>query len=749
MRLAESRILNHPVDAVWKLVGDPANHARFFAGMRDMAPVAAPSGADAAQNAENVGDGADAGNARAAGDAENAGDADNVGNARGAEDARNAWDARDVRHVGDGGPAVGARYRCHLDIGGTVFGADAEIVAYRPPYDLSLVNVTGLDIRIRWWLRPVGAGQTEVRLRLAYAVPGGLVGMVSGQAAAVVLRRRLTETLYRLDAELAGAPVRELPPRPGLLDRASAQVYGAITLLRTGIVRPTRPDRTVRRAWAVLRWGITPAAGYAAAAARCPDRPAVIDDFGSVTFAQVDQRSTRIANGLAALGVAEGGRVALLCRNHRGLVEGITACSKLGAHALLLNTSMSPAQAAAVLAQQQPAAVIADTEFAPMLADAPEGSARIAADPGFEGDGASLDSLAAGSPASRIAPPARAGRLIVLTSGTTGAPKGAYRPEPKGLEPVAAVLTRLPLRAEESTLVAPPLFHTLGLGFFQLAIPLRHTVVLQRRFDPEETLRALAEHRCTTLVGVPILLRRLLDVPADVREKYDTSALRTVPCSGSALPAALARQFMDAFGDVLYNIYGSTEVSWASIASPTDLRAAPGSAGHPPRGTRLAILDPDGEPLPPGRVGRIFVGHSALFEGYTGGAAGKEVRYGLMSTGDTGYLDAAGRLWVSGRDDDMIISGGENVYPGEVEEVLAGVPEIAEATVVGVPDEDFGQRLAAYVVLHSAGSMTADDVRGLVRRRLARFSVPRDVVFLDALPRNATGKVLKLELPAP
>jgi acyl-CoA synthetase (AMP-forming)/AMP-acid ligase II len=684
MRLVESAVLDHPLDRVWALVGDPASHPRFFAGMRSVEPL------------------------------------------------------------GSDGPAVGTRYRYHLEVGAALFGADTEIATYRPPTELSLINVTGLDIRIRWWLRAVGDARTEVRLRLAYAVPGGAVGMVSGQAAAVLVRRRLAETLDRLAAELAGTAEPAEPPRPGPLDRAAAEVYGAITLLRTGILRPSRPDRTVRRARAFLRWGITPAAGYAAAAARCPDRPAVIDDFGSVTFAQVHERSTRIAHRLAALGVSEGSRVALLCRNHRGLVEAITACSKLGAHALLLNTSMSAAQAATVLAQQEPAVVVADAEFSALL---PAGPPRVAADPGHAAP--NLDSLAADWPATALPRPGTTGRLIVLTSGTTGAPKGAYRPEPKSLEPVAAVLTRLPLRAEQAMLIAPPLFHTLGLGFFQLAVPLRQTLVLQRRFDPEETLRALAEHRCSTLVGVPILLRRLLDVPAEIREKYDTSALRVVPCSGSALPAALATDFLDAFGDVLYNIYGSTEVSWASIASPTDLRAAPGSVGHPPRGTRLAILDADGAPQPAGTVGRIFVGHGALFEGYTGGGAGKEVRYGLMSTGDMGHVDAAGRLWVSGRDDDMIVSGGENVYPGEVEEVLAAVPEIAESAVVGVSDEVFGQRLAAYVVLHRDGALSADDVRDLVKARLARFSVPRDVVFLDALPRNATGKVVRRDLPAP
>jgi acyl-CoA synthetase (AMP-forming)/AMP-acid ligase II len=196
---------------------------------------------------------------------------------------------------------------------------------------------------------------------------------------------------------------------------------------------------------------------------------------------------------------------------------------------------------------------------------------------------------------------------------------------------------------------------------------------------------------------------------------------------------------------VLYNFYGSTEVSWATIADPTDLRLAPTTAGRPPLGTRVAILGADGHPLPVGAVGRIFVGNDMLFEGYTN-AASPAIEDRLMDTGDLGYLDASGRLFVAGRDDEMIISGGENMFPRPVEEAIARLPQVADVAVIGVPDADFGQRLAAFVVRAEGASLDADMVRSYVRNRLSRFSIPRDVTFVDELPRTVTGKVVKREL---
>jgi fatty-acyl-CoA synthase len=241
------------------------------------------------------------------------------------------------------------------------------------------------------------------------------------------------------------------------------------------------------------------------------------------------------------------------------------------------------------------------------------------------------------------------------------------------------------------------------------------------------------------------MLQRILELPAEVRARYDTSSLRVVAASGSALPADLALRWMDAFGDNLYNLYGSTEVSQATIATPEDLRAAPGTAGRPTRGTIVRLYDEDGRPVAPAQTGRIFVGNSMLFEGYTGGGD-KDRIDGLMATGDVGRFDEEGRLFVQGRDDEMIVSGGENVFPKEVEDTLMAHDAVAEAAAVGVEDEKFGQRLRAFVVLVPGQGATAKELQDHVKANLARYKVPRDVVFLDELPRNATGKVLKREL---
>ena len=505
-------------------------------------------------------------------------------------------------------------------------------------------------------------------------------------------------------------------------------VRDLLTLVRSGVVRPMRPDRLVGVLAGYVHWDITVAWGYAMGAARHPDRPAIIDDDGAVSFAEVDERTTRLAHGLVDRGVRAGSKVAVLCRNHRGFVETMVACAKIGAHAVLLNTGLSKTQLATVLREQEVALVVADTEFT----DLPD-VARLS--------DTDLDQVIAASPSTPLPRRPPRGRLIVLTSGTTGTPKGARRPEPAGLSPAAALLSRIPLREGETIAVPAPLFHTWGLAAFQIGLVLGATLVLRRKFDPAQVLADVRDHGCGALFVVPVMLQRVLEL-AD----RDVPSLRVIASSGSALPPPVAQRCLREFGPVLYNLYGSTEVSWVSIATPAELARRPGTVGQPPRGTRLAILDEHGAPLPPGETGRIFVANEMLFEGYTNGM-GKEVRDGLMSTGDVGYRDETGLLFIAGRDDEMIVSGGENVYPAEVEALLAGLPEVREVAVIGVPDEEFGQRLAAYVVCGEAGGLDEDAVRYHVRTHLARYSVPRDVVFLDSLPRNATGKVLKRDLP--
>lgn len=523
--------------------------------------------------------------------------------------------------------------------------------------------------------------------------------------------------------------------------RAALVVRAGRMFVRSGMARPGPPLRVLRQLDALRRWGTLLGGTLVSTAARDPGRIAIIDDEGELTYGEVDARTDRLAAALGRFGAAP--RVAVLCRNHRGMVETLVAASKRGSDLVLLNTGMSTGQLVDVVREHEVGVVVADAEFADFLKAVPEGVHAVAAG----GPGSELEELIASAPAGKAEPPARPGRTIVLSSGTTGRPKGADRRSRPGLSPMVSILSRIPYRVHERMVIEAPLFHTWGYAMLQAAIPLRATIVLHSRFDPERTLRAVAETKATTLVAVPVMLQRILELPESARRKYDTSSLRIAAVSGSALPATLATAFMDAFGDVLYNLYGSTEASWVTIATPADLRARPDTAGTPPPGTKVAILDESGKPLPPGTTGRIFAANELPFTGYTTGDT-KETLDGLMSLGDVGHLDEQGRLFVEGRDDDMIVSGGENVFPSAVEEVLDAMPQIREVAVIGVPDEKFGQRTAAYIALHDGQSLDADTVRAHVRDRLARFAVPRDVHFLDELPRNATGKIVRRDLPA-
>jgi acyl-CoA synthetase (AMP-forming)/AMP-acid ligase II len=521
----------------------------------------------------------------------------------------------------------------------------------------------------------------------------------------------------------------------------------AKVLLGTGILTPVRPDRAVRSIRALKQWGPTPAAAYTGSAARFPDRAALVDERGTLTFREVHERTNALAHELRAAGIREGDGVAIMCRNHRGFVEATAACSKLGASALYLNTAFAGPQIADVMRREDPAGLIYDADFANLVAEGGEGRKRFVGwcEPGTTCADPLLEDMIARGSRSDLTPPAEHGRVVILTSGTTGTPKGAARKQPDSIEPLAALFSKIPLKARETTVIAAPMFHSWGFGHFTLALPLSSTIVLRRRFDPEDTLRAIAQHRATALAVVPVMLQRILELPAETIARYDVSCLKIIAASGSALPGELATRAMDVFGDVLYNLYGSTEVAWATIAQPADLRAAPGTAGKPPLGTVVRLLDENGHEVPQGTRGRIFAANEMVFEGYTGGG-GKEIVGGLMSTGDMGHIDAAGRLFVDGRDDEMIVSGGENVFPREVEDLLADHEAIEEAAVIGVEDEEFGQRLKAFVVTRGGSTLDAEAVQEYVKSNLARYKAPRDVVFLGELPRNATGKVLKREL---
>jgi fatty-acyl-CoA synthase len=434
-----------------------------------------------------------------------------------------------------------------------------------------------------------------------------------------------------------------------------------------------------------------------------------------------------------------------MCRNHRGFVDATIATAKLGADILYLNTAFAGPQLVDVLEREAPTVVVHDEEFTELLAGADLQHRVIAwVDDEEAGPGRpqTLESLIESGDDADLAPAPRHSRIVILTSGTTGTPKGAPRNE-AGISAAVSLLSRMPLKHGWRTHIAAPLFHTWGFAHFALAMLLGSTMVLQRRFDPEQALRVTRDQHCQSMVVIPVMLQRILALDEEVLRQYSLPDLQVVAASGSALPGQLALGWMDHFGDNLYNIYGSTEVAYASVANPVDLREAPSSAGRPPHATVVRIYDEAGRPVADGETGRIFVGNDLLFEGYTGGGS-KDLIDGLMATGDVGRFGDDGRLYVEGRDDEMIVSGGENVFPKEVEDCLVGHPAVSDAAAIGVDDDDYGKRLRAFVVTSS--DVSEDELKDHVKTSLARYKVPREIVVLDELPRNATGKVLKKDL---
>jgi acyl-CoA synthetase (AMP-forming)/AMP-acid ligase II len=536
----------------------------------------------------------------------------------------------------------------------------------------------------------------------------------------------------------------------GIASRLPGALADAAFELRTfsdvGLVRPMRPDKLARVVERYVRLGASPALGSAANAITAPDGVAIIDEAGSLTWERTHRRSNALARALRDEGVEEGDGVAIMCRNHRYFIEATMACAKLGAVALYLNTAFAGPQLSDVMERERPSALIYDQEFTDLLSSATEGIRGFVAWEEKDGtDETTVEQLISGSHGEDLEPPSEHGRYIILTSGTTGTPKGAQRSEPEGLGALAALFSKIPRRHGETAMIAAPLFHSWGFLHFLLSLPTCATMVLRPKFDPEDTLQATAEHRARVLVVVPVMMQRILALPDEVKRRYDLSSLEVTAASGSALPGDLATNWMDEFGDNLYNLYGSTEVAWATIATPEDMRAAPGTAGRPPRGTVIRIVDEDGNDVPDGETGRIFIGNQLAFEGYTGGGD-KEHLGDLLSSGDVGHLDEDGRLFIDGRDDEMIVSGGENVFPREVEDLLSDHEGVSEAAAIGVEDEQFGQRLRAFVVKEDGTDVSEDELKDHVKSNLARYKVPREIVFVDELPRNATGKVLKREL---
>ena len=506
-------------------------------------------------------------------------------------------------------------------------------------------------------------------------------------------------------------------------------------LLRANFVPFERPDRVPRAMLAARPYGSGVLAGVAASAARYPHAPAVVCGNDRASYRELWEGSAALAAVLAEHGVTSDSCVGVLCRNSPWFVYSLLAASHLGADVVLLNTSFGSAQLGATVAAEDVSIVLHDDEFTSIVGSAPSLSV------------AQLQQVIASTdgPTPLLRPP-RSGRLVILTSGTTGHPKGASRrSNGSAVEGVSALLSRVPLRALDTLVIPAPFFHAWGLTGLMIGLGLAGTVVTSEYFDAAGTMQLVDTHSADALLVVPTMLQRICALPPHMLAGFETRSLRVIAASGSAIPAPLVTEVLDRFGPVLHNLYGSTEVATATVARPRDLQAAPSTAGRPVPGVRVEILHDDGTSVRTGTTGRIFVGSAARFDGYTDGQGPAAVR-DLVPTGDLGHFGRDGLLFIDGRVDDMIVSGGENVYPSEVEHLLNQHPDIEEAVVVGVDDEAFGRALKAVVVLRPGCRTEPEDLKVYIADHLAKYKVPRAFVFCDELPRTATGKVLRREL---
>jgi acyl-CoA synthetase (AMP-forming)/AMP-acid ligase II/carbon monoxide dehydrogenase subunit G len=685
MRVQKETLVDAPREEVWKLVSDPENYRSFVSGLTRM-------------------------------------------------------DRKGRKQTGEG-----ARYTLRLRVGSADVGGLVEVVEFDECREIAWTNITGVDHRGRFRLREAPDGRTKVIFRLSYDAPGGVLGILADRISEPMVSQNLERSLENLRRELEGGRGSVSQDGMSLPGRVAYQLGSLRVLIEAGLVQPIRPDKLLKIATTLVRWGRSPAAGFISLKVRYPDEPAIIDELGSLTFAEVDDRTNRLANAFSDAGIKEGDGVAIMCRNHRGFIEALVAISKIGADSLLLNTAFAGPQLTEVVQREKPVAIVYDEEFGELLEDSKKRRKRFIAWHDSETcDDPTLDELIEDGDSVCPVPPANEGRAVILTSGTTGSPKGAGRGNPESIDPAVSLLSKIPLKARQTTHIAAPLFHSWGFAHLTIGLILGTTYVLRRKFDPEACLAEVSRHQCDSLVVVPVMMQRILELPEETKRKYDVSSLKAVCASGSALPGDLAIEWMDEFGDNLYNLYGSTEVAWASIATPAEMRSAPGTAGRPPRGTVVRLYDEEGVEVQPGDTGRIFVGNEMLFEGYTSGG-NKDMIDGLMATGDVGRFDESGHLFVEGRDDEMIVSGGENVFPKEVEDLLSRHPKVSEAAAIGVEDKEFGQRLKAFIVA-SGGKPSEDELKSYVKSNLANFKVPREFEVVDELPRNATGKVLKREL---
>lgn len=509
----------------------------------------------------------------------------------------------------------------------------------------------------------------------------------------------------------------------------------------------------------LLKGTQNPSELYRLHAQNSPNRAAVIAGDRVLTFAELDRRIDQLAHGLHAQGFGPGRGLLIMMKNCIEALELTAACARIGSSAIAVSWRTKPDELVYLANDSQAFGIACDIELAPALDRAAPKLARHLLDRVFIA-GAELGGKAPNARAlselyaSTPEPYELKGKgqsddeasVVIYTSGTTGKPKGAVRRFPRDAVTIALrFIAETPMRCDDVHLVACPLYHTTAFGFLTMSHLIGATVVLIADFKPALFLELVERHRVTTSAMVPTMLHRILELGPDALAKYDARSLRAVFTTGAPLPTPVANAFMDQFGDIIHNVYGSTETGVVTLATPRDLRAAPGTIGRAVPGVNIRLYDDAGQI---GEAGELYVKTDLVVAGYHNNTSATEasMRDGYFSVGDVARIDDGSRYFIEGRKRDMIISGGVNVYPAEVESALEEHPALGEVAIVGVDDPDLGERVRAFVALKPGASLSKDELIAWAKERLSGAKVPRDVVFMDALPRNPTGKVLKRDL---
>lgn len=527
------------------------------------------------------------------------------------------------------------------------------------------------------------------------------------------------------------------------------------------VAQPIRPLRFAQFVKDARKTRLGPHLAVMFHAAAHPDKEALVE-YGEhgvrrLTWGEFDATINRLAHALADRGVRGGSRVALMLPNGSEYLIAQQALARLGATAVQIGYRSKPAEIAYILSNSEPTATIVYAGLLPAMREARTQSKVsgpmivVGGDQGLEQADIDWDrALASASP--ELPPRTKGGDgggVIVYTSGTTGKPKGANRAwRSTGFESVADMILQVGMRADDRHLVVCPLYHSAAPAFVAIMMSLGATVVLMNHFDPEGALDIIQRERVTCSLVVPTMIIRMSNLPAETLKKYDTSSLRWVMSAAAPLTTDAARRFMNAFGPVLWNFYGATETGLVTLAGPDDHVKHAGTIGRALRGNEIRLLDDAGHEVPRGQVGELYARNSTLISGYHNNdeATSSAQREGFFSVGDMGRLDADGYYFLESRKHDMVISGGVNIYPREIEDHLHTHPAILEAAVIGVPDPEWGETLRAFIVIRGNERITETEVIEFCRQALADFKRPRKVTFLDELPRNPTGKILKREL---